>query len=186
MSVSQQQQSPEETTGERMLRVWRVIQTPVVLLALLGFLLLGGKWGWDRVTEPVPKYYDPCVETPIQGGQLQSSQIIVQVLNGSNQRGKAADVSQQLKSMGFKSGVGGNTEEKYAETTITGFSVDSPEVQLVAQHFTNAKVVGNGRQDHGVEVVIGENYESMVADAPSSMEYSAPTICLPNMPETAE
>ncbi|WP_162143142.1 LytR C-terminal domain-containing protein [Granulicoccus phenolivorans] len=179
-----QQQTPEETTGERLLRVWRVIQTPVVLLALLGLLLLGGKWGWDRVTEPVPKYYDPCVETPVQGGQLQSSQIIVQVLNGSDQRGKAGDVSQQLKSMGFKSGVGGNTDQKYAETTITGYSPDSPEVQLVAKHFKNAKVVGNGRQDHGVEVVIGADYDSMVSNAPSSLEYSAPTICLPKPPAT--
>lgn len=167
-------------------RIWRVVKTPVILLSLLGLVMLAGSWGWAAVTAPLPPpYVKPCVEQPVPDGKLKSEMISVRVLNASNKRGKAAEVSQQLKRQGFKVTRVGNAEDNQERSVVIGGSADAPEVQLVAAQFKNFETKGDNRADRTVEVLIGQNYEAMNGDAPIELQIDSPTICLPVPPTAA-
>ncbi|GAB3625072.1 hypothetical protein GCM10027418_31590 [Mariniluteicoccus endophyticus] len=165
-----------------------MLKTPLTLLLVLGLLLFAYKWGMAKVTAPLgPKYVKPCVQTPINNGVLDSSQVVVRVHNGSKLRGKAGDVSQQLRSHGFKVTKVGNAEQRSPKTQVIGFSADAPEVQLVAGWFTKAEKVGDAtRADHAVEVLIGNDYDAMQKQAPTTIPVGQPTLCLPEPPTTLE
>ncbi|GAB3705558.1 LytR C-terminal domain-containing protein [Mariniluteicoccus flavus] len=164
-----------------------MLKTPVTLLLLLGLLLFAYNWGMDRVTAPLgPKYVKPCVPQAIQGGKLESGQVLVRVHNASKLRGKAADVAQQLKSAGFRVTKVGNAENPSQKTRVVGFSADTPEVALVAGWFVNAEKAGDQRADHSVEVIIGNDYNGMQKQAPVNVPVSTPTLCLPEPPTTIE
>lgn len=160
-------------------RIWRIAKTPVILLSLLLLVFLGFRWGWAQVNKPITPYVEPCVVQPAPGGLLKSPMVSVRVLNASNKRGKAAEVSQQLKRQGFRVTRVGNAEENQEKSVIIGHAPDSPEVVLLQQQFVGFETAGDGRQDHSVEVRIGENYQEMVAEAPVELPIPAETICLP-------
>lgn len=167
-------------------RIWRIARTPVILLALLLLVLLAGRWGYAAVTAPLPPpYVAPCVDQRVPGGELRSEMISVKVLNASNKRGKAAEVSQQLKRQGFKVTRVANADENQEKSVIVGYATDSPEVELVAQQFKGFDKVADGRRDRSVEVRIGQNYDAMVGDAPTSRKISGDSICLPIPPTAA-
>lgn len=167
-------------------RIWRLAKTPVILLSLLLFVILAGYWGYSAMTAPMPPpYVAPCVNQSVPGGMLKSSMVQVRVLNASNKRGKAAEVSQQLKRQGFTVRGVGNADDNASDSVIIGAASDSPEVELVAQQFQGFERVSDGRRDRSVEVRIGQNYESMVADAPTEMQIGTDTICLPAPPTEA-
>lgn len=161
-------------------RIWRIARTPVILLSLLLLVLLSGWWGYNAMTAPLPPpYVAPCVERPLPGGVLKSEMVQVRVFNASTKRGKAAEVSQQLKRQGFNVTRVGNADENQEKSVIIGYADDAPEVQLVAQQFNGFERVGDGRRDRSVEVRIGQNYESMVGEAAKEFQTGAETICLP-------
>lgn len=167
-------------------RIWRLAKTPLILLSLLGLVMLAGSWGWAAVTAPLPPpYVKPCVEQPVPDGKLKSEMISVRVLNASNKRGKAAEVSQQLKRQGFKVTRVGNADENQETSVVVGGSADAPEVALVAAQFRGFETSGDGRKDRTVEVLIGQNYEAMIGDAPTELQIDSPTICLPVPPTAA-
>ncbi|MDO5499415.1 MAG: LytR C-terminal domain-containing protein [Propionibacteriaceae bacterium] len=167
-------------------RIWRIAKTPVILLSLLGLVLLAGSWGYAAMTAPLPPpYVNPCVDQPVPDGKLKSEMISVRVLNASNKRGKAAEVSQQLKRQGFKVTRVGNADDNQQRSVIIGAEANSPEVELVAAQFVGFDTEGDDRRDRSVEVRIGQNYESMVADAPIELQINATTICLPVPPTAA-
>ena len=63
----------------------RVLKTPVTLLVLLAVLLGGAWWGYKSVIAPPPEPpKDPCVMQSVNGGKLKSSQVTVNVYNGSS------------------------------------------------------------------------------------------------------
>lgn len=167
-------------------RIWPVAKTPLILLTLLVLVFLAGRWGYAAMTAPLPPpYVTPCVDLPVPGGVLKSELVSVRVLNASNKRGKAAEVSQQLKRQGFKVTRVGNAEENQEKSVVIGFAVDSPEVELVSRQFKGFEKVGDGRRDHSVEVRIGQNYDAMVGDAPTELKVPGETVCLPQPPTAA-
>ncbi|WP_432558782.1 LytR C-terminal domain-containing protein [Granulicoccus sp. GXG6511] len=167
-------------------RIWRIAKTPVILLSLLALVAVAWFWGYRAVTAPLPPpYVAPCVEQPVPDGKLKSEMISVRVLNASNKRGKAAEVSQQLKRQGFKVTRVGNADENQAKSVVIGGSADSPEVELVAAQFSGFETEGDNRKDRSVEVRIGQNYESMIGDAPTELQIDGTTICLPQAPTAA-
>lgn len=161
-------------------RIWHLAKTPIILLAMLVLIFLAGRWGYAAMTAPLPPpYVEPCVDQPAPGGVVKSKMVTVRVLNASNKRGKAAEVSQQLKRQGFTVTRVGNAEENQENSEIIGFAADSPEVELVSQQFKGFDKVTDGRRDHSVEVRIGQDYEAMVGEAPVEIAIDGETVCLP-------
>ena len=161
-------------------QLWRIAKTPTILLGLLLFVILAGAWGyWAMMKPPSPPPVAPCVVQPVPDGVLRSEMITVRVLNASNQRGKANEVARQLRVQGFNVTHIGNADEKQDQSVIIGVSPDIPEVQLVAAQFHGFATAGDDRADRTVEVRIGHNYDSMIAEAPTDMPIDTPTICLP-------
>ncbi|HHV22011.1 MAG TPA: LytR C-terminal domain-containing protein [Propionibacterium sp.] len=161
-------------------RIWRAAKTPVILLALLILVGVAGSWGYAAMTAPLPPpYVAPCVERPLPDGKLTSQMINVRVLNASNKRGKAAEVSQQLKRQGFNVTRVGNADQNQQKSVVIGESPDSPLVQLVAEQFQGFETQGDDRKDGTVEVLIGQDYESMIGDAPTELQLDVDRICLP-------
>lgn len=157
--------------------------TPLTLTACVNITVNTGPTmrGPSEASPRPSRASDGCVEQPIIDGKLRSDQVSVRVLNGSSRRGKAAEVSQQLKRQGFRVTRVGNAEDSVPETKVIGFSADSPEVVLVQSHFVGAKKAGGGTTDHIVVVVIGEDYQEMVSEAPNKLDVNTGTICLPGL-----
>lgn len=167
-------------------RIWRIAKTPLILLSLLLLVLLSGWWGYKAVTAPLPPpYVEPCVERPLPDGLLTSEMVQVRVLNASTKRGKAAEVSQQLKHQGFTVRGVGNADQNQDKSVIRGYAKNAPEVELVMKQFNGFEIEADGRKDRSVEVIIGQNYESMIADAPKELKTESQTICLPASPTPA-
>lgn len=167
-------------------RIWRVAKTPVILLALLLFITLAGFWGYSAMTAPLPPpYVAPCVDRSVPGGTLKSDMVSVRVLNASNKRGKAAEVSQQLKRQGFVVTRVANADQNQSKSAVIGAAVDAPEVELVAAQFPGYEKVADGRRDRSVEVRIGRDYEAMIGDAPTESQIGTESICLPVPPSAA-
>ncbi len=159
-------------------RIWRIAKTPVILLSLLLLVMLSGWWGYNAMTAP-------CVERPLPDGVLKSEMVQVRVHNASTKRGKAAEVSQQLKRQGFTVRGVGNADENQEKSVIKGYAKNAPEVELVLQQFNGFEVEADGRRDRSVEVIIGQNYDSMIAEAPRELQTGAQTVCLPASPTPA-
>lgn len=167
-------------------RTWRMAKSPVILLSLLILVVVAGLWGYQAMTAPPPPpYVAPCVERPVPDGKLTSDLVSVRVFNASNKRGKAAEVSQQLKRQGFTVTRVANADQKQQKSVVIGGSPDSPLVQLVAAQFNGFDVQGDNRKDGTVEVRIGQDYDSMIATAPTELQVNAASLCLPVAPTAA-
>ena len=94
-------------------------------------------------------------------------------------------MSQQLKKQGFKVTKVANADAPQPKSVVRGFSPDTPEVNLVVGQFKNFTKAGDGRADHSVDVVIGQDYDSMIDNAPTSIKISGNTVCLPKPPTAA-
>lgn len=167
-------------------RIWPAAKTPIILLALLALIFFAARWGYAALTEPPPPpYVEPCVDQPAPDSLVHSKMVTVRVLNASNKRGKAAEVSQQLKRQGFNVTRVGNANANQEKSMIVGFAADSPEVELVSHQFKGFETVGDGRVDHSVEVLIGQDYDAMIGDAPVELKIDGTTVCLPKPPTAA-
>ncbi len=74
----------------------------------------------------------------------------------------------------------GNTDVEVGATQIVGASPNNPEVKLVAGFFKGAKVTGDNRVDHTVEVRVGNPATGFNAKAPRSLAVDSSTVCLPS------
>ncbi|HMQ35940.1 MAG TPA: LytR C-terminal domain-containing protein [Micropruina sp.] len=167
-----------------MRQIIRMFKTPLTLLALTALVAFGGIWGYHNATAQIPpRPPEPCVKTEV-GGKLTPHYVTLRVLNAGLQGGLAKRVSGALRSYGFNIFKVNNTEERLADTVIVGNSPDSPEVKLVAGFFKNAKVAGDGRIDHMVDVLLGDNYQGRVTKPKESIAVSGP-VCLPALPASA-
>ncbi|MFT4294366.1 MAG: LytR C-terminal domain-containing protein [Micropruina sp.] len=158
-----------------------MIKTPLTLLALAGLVAFGGIWGYRNATAQIPpRPPEPCVSTNV-GGTLTPHYVTLRVLNAGLQGGLAKRVSSAMRSYGFNILKVNNTDQRLTDTLIVGNSPDSPEVKLVAGFFKNAKVQGDGRIDHVVDVLLGDSYAGRVTKPKESIAVSGP-ICLPALP----
>lgn len=169
-----------------MQRYARMLATPVTLLALLAFLVLGARWGYKNVMAPLPPPpLAPCVEQSV-GKALSTKQVGVKIYNGGSTHGLATKVAAQMRNAGFTVTKTGNTEVEVNHTQVIGADVNNPEVKLVAGFFKNAQVKADGRADHSVEVLVGNKNTGFTASAPKQVSVDGPTVCLPPAVATPE
>lgn len=162
-----------------MQRYVRMFGTPITLLVLLGILIFGAKWGYQNVVAPPPAPpQTPCVDQNV-GKALTTKQVTVKVYNGGRKTGLAGKVSAQLRAKGFIIGRTANTETRVTTTQIIGADPNNPEVKLVAGFFKGAKVTGDNRLDHTVDVLVGNEATGFTATAPTSIAVPTGTVCLP-------
>ena len=167
-----------------MRQVIRVAKTPVTLIALLALVVFGGLWGFRNATAAIPpRAPEPCVNTDV-GGRLVPQNVTVRTLNAGLRGGLAKRVSTSLRSQGFYIVKVNNSEERLAQTVVVGNSKDSPEVQLVAGFFKDAKVQGDGRVDHVVDVLIGDDFAGYRTNPKTFIAVTGP-VCLPALPDAA-
>lgn len=161
----------------------RVLKTPVTLLALLALVTFGGLWGYRNATAAIPpRAPDPCVMTDV-GSSLKPQHVQVRTLNAGLRGGLAKRVSTRLRSVGFFILRVNNSPERLAKTVIVGNAKDSPEVLLVAGFFKDATTQGDGRADHVVDVLIGDDFAGYTSDPKTSISVKG-QVCLPKMPSS--
>jgi len=162
-------------------QVGRVIKTPLTLLALLALVVFGGWWGLRNATAAIPpRPPQPCVNTNVNG-KLTPNHVTVRTLNAGLRGGLAKRVSTSLRSQGFYIVKVNNSDERRAQTVIVGNAKDSPEVRLVAGFFKNATTQGDGRVDHVVDVLLGDDFAGYVLEPKTFVPVNGP-VCLPAMP----
>ncbi len=167
-------------------RIFRLVRTPLTLLILLGVLLYGAWWGYTNIIRPVPELPpEPCVEQTVPKGQLKTSQVVVRIYNGGDRKGLAADVGRSLRGKGFRVTLTTNTVEKIAKTVIVGANPKDPEVAFVKTFFKDATVRGDGRADHTVDVLVGNKYGGFNKNAKAVYTVNSTTVCLPPQNQTA-
>ncbi|MFZ1385592.1 MAG: LytR C-terminal domain-containing protein [Propionicimonas sp.] len=156
----------------------RVLKTPVTLILLLALVGFAAIWGYEHATAPTPaRQAAPCVMTDV-GGSLTPKKVHVRILNGGTKGGLAKTTQLYLNSYGFVVIRVNNTEEHIAKTVVVGNSVDDPEVKLVLGFFSDATARADGRADHVVDVLVGDQFATPKKPAAKSVPVSGP-ICLP-------
>ena len=164
-----------------MQRYVRLFGTPITLLVLIGILIFGARWGYKNVVAPAPPPpLVPCTNQNV-GKALKVSQVTVKVYNGGTKAGLASTVAAQLRAVGFNVSKTGNTEVEVNQTQIIGADANNPEVKLVAGFFKNATRQGDGRVDHVVDVLLGDDFAGMATNPKTSIAVNGP-VCLPPLP----
>ncbi|MCL1923769.1 MAG: LytR C-terminal domain-containing protein [Propionibacteriaceae bacterium] len=174
-------------TGDikQLLRKWSTLVTLVVLLSLL---LVGVVWGYKTVTK-VPPGPEPIECQTSSMSVLEPKAVTVNVYNGGSMRGLAGRTATRLEGVGFIiDKIENKKDAKVLTVMVVGTSEDSPEVQLVAGMFKDPQIVGDGRVDHTVEVIVGNSFEEATAYAEQPkliIDIPSGTVCLPAPTQTA-
>ncbi len=166
-------------------KLWRTVRTPLVLLVLTAVVVLGAVWAWKEILKPpAAALPDACVTQPVQDGKLLSQQVTVSVDNAGSKRGLASQVARSLTQQKFVvTGVGNSTSIVTQDVVVVGYSVDAPEVKLVAAQFPKAEVRSDPKMtDHLVRVVVGDGFAGMKDKAAAAIAVDTPTVCLPALP----
>jgi len=157
-------------------QVIRVIKTPVTLIILLAILGYGAVWGYQQVTMPDNRKVATCVMTDV-GANLTPDRVTVRVLNGGEIGGLAKLMAGYLRSHGFRVIYYNNSDQRVPNTVVVGNSVDDPEVKLMLGFFTGSTAKGDGRADHGVDVILGDK-DTHIENPVASIPVTGP-VCLP-------
>lgn len=159
-------------------QIIRVLKTPVTLLLLLAFVGYGAAWGYEHATAPRPaRPATPCVPIDV-GDELTPSYVQVRVLNGGTRGGLAKTTATFLRAYDFRVVKVNNTDERLENTVIVGNSPDDPEVQLLLGFFKDATARGDGRADHVVDVLLGDNSSRITNPEVTAIPVDGP-VCLP-------
>ena len=162
-----------------MRQVIRVIKTPVTLIILLAILGYGAMWGYQHVTMPDNRKVETCVMTDV-GANLTPDKVTVRVLNGGEKGGLAKLMAGFLRAHGFRVIYYNNSDERVPNTVVVGSSVDDPEVTLMLGFFTGSTAKGDGRADHVVDVILGDQ-DTHIEEPVASVPVTGP-VCLPPIP----
>lgn len=138
----------------------------------------GGKTPGTTATTP------PCKEvTKIRKGErIDAADVIVNVYNAGSVPGQASGTLTALEAKGFQGGVADNapTGATAANVTILARNRQDPDVQLVAQQFLGDVAFGKDDLAPGVDVVVGDQFESVDAEAKTFfVEKTKVTECKP-------
>jgi hypothetical protein len=163
---------------DQLTQVIRILKTPVTLIALLALLFGAGYWGYKAVTTDTGKPDVKCVMTDV-GGELTPKSVQVRSLNAGASGGKAKETANFLRSYGFTVIRVNNADddELVAGTVVVGNAASDPEVRLVMQFFPGSVARGDGRDDHVVDVLIGQGYQT-AAKPVTTLKVDGP-VCLP-------
>ncbi|MFZ2623937.1 MAG: LytR C-terminal domain-containing protein [Propionibacterium sp.] len=151
--------------------------TPVILVVLVAMMAFGLWWGWKMLMHPIDNSSSGCVTK--SASTLTTSQVQIRVLNAGTVRGRAGDIATTLTSKGFSVVSTTNTSNQVSGTTVIGATADDPEVLLVAGFLPGAKLTGDGRSDHRVDVVVNDQFAGFTQDAPTTVNVPGGKICVP-------
>lgn len=174
---------------------WR---TPITLVVLLVVVLGAAYYGWQTVISPVTHTSSSETTGPHKvtvtvgvceksttlpkGTVVRSRSFKVNVFNSGTVSGKAGDVLSALHTKGFRIGIASNPPAGLKATNVTILTTHEgdPHVELVRDQFKGTvKVVPGPKLAPGVDVIIGNGFVGMNADAPESLTLKAPAdICV--------
>ena len=144
-----------------MTRIIRALKTPVTLLILMAFVGFAAKWGLENAREEIPERPRlPCVVEKI-GPKYKPEHAVVYVYNATDRNGLARRVGQVLLADGFQVLRRVNADERSEKTKVIGFAEDSPEVVLVRSYLPKAEFVADGRPDHSVDIILGDDFTEL-------------------------
>lgn len=156
-------------------------KTPITLVVLLVVLLGSAYFGWQSVTAapaksdtsttPTTTTHTTCTkQTHLRKGQrVKSSDITVNVFNAGSVTGLAAGTLGSLTAKGFLAGQATDAPArvKANDVVILDPATHSPQVKLVAKQFTGTVVISKGNLSPGIDVVIGDAFQSVNPQAKS-------------------
>ncbi len=158
------------------MRMFRLIATPVLLLALLGFLVWGASWGWKNLTAPLPSESPtPCVTK--KAAVITPGMVTVRVRNGGFTSGLATRVAGHLRSHGYKVLSVGNTEDRVKTTIVRGNADDEAMLTLLQSEFRGAVIEHDERVDGTVDVLVGTAYEGVNPKFKRQVETKGGVVC---------
>lgn len=151
------------------------------MVILLGILAGGGWWGWKSLINSSAE--PTCVEQKLANNRLVPKQVVLNVYNGGAKAGSAQRVADALKKRGFNISKIANEPkgDKIDVVSIRGASETAPEMLLVAGQLNQkALLIGDGRTDHTVDLVIGAGFGSVkLKGIPSVTVAPNANVCLP-------
>jgi hypothetical protein len=151
------------------------------MVILLGILAGGGWWGWKSLINSSAE--PTCVEQKLANNRLVPKQVVLNVYNGGAKAGSAQRVADALKKRGFNVSKIANEPkgDKIDVVSIRGASETAPEMLLVAGQLNQkALLIGDGRTDHTVDLVIGAGFGSVkLKGLPSDTVAPNANVCLP-------
>jgi len=151
---------------------------------MLVVLLTGGYYGVQQLISPLTATTTPCESTTVMGS-LSSDMVSVRVYNTGSKRGLAASLQTQLKGKGFDVPTVGNKSPAVVVTTIVGGASDAPEVRLVQGFFPGSTTESDGRTDHSVDVLVGDDFGTFDDQASTTIDVASAVICTPTGQVTA-
>lgn len=161
-------------------------RTLLTLAILVLLVVLGGAWGWAKVTAPLPKKEPApvCTAATVKAGDhVFPAQVTVSVLNASRREGLAGRTMSALKTGGFGVGDSGNAPNGTSVSNAQIWTSDphSPAVALVKAWLPGVKVVHRQVAEPGVVVVVGDKFKE-VGEGPTSITAGTDaTICSPTL-----
>lgn len=151
------------------------------MVILLGILAGGGWWGWKSLMSSSAE--PTCTEQKLTNNRLLPKQVVLNVYNGGARAGSAGRVADVLKKRGFNIDRVANEPkgDKTDVVALRGASATAPEMLLVAGQLNQkAQMIGDGRTDHTVDLVIGAGFGSVrLKGIPSVTVAPGTTVCLP-------
>lgn len=158
----------------------------LLTLGVLGLLLVvAAAWGFSALTRPFPQDDGPSVctdRTYAEGERVRRDDVVVSVLNAGSRNGLAGLTLNLFEEAGFAPGQEGNAPRR-ADVDVAQVWTDdprSPAVRLVASHLgEDVRVVRREPTTAGVQVVVGDGFEDLVAGERSVRAEAEAVVCGP-------
>jgi hypothetical protein len=164
------------------------LKTLLTLAVLMVLLLVGITWGWSAVRSPFPQKAAPkiCVRTALQpGDRVSAPQVTVSVYNASTRVGLAERTMSEFEDQGFGPGKVGNAAKGTSVLYAQVWTHDraNPAVQLVISRLgPRAHILEKPPVGPGITVVVGPQYDKLVAGKSSVKVKQPADICSPPSP----
>lgn len=160
----------------------------LLTLGGLGLLLVvAATWGWSTLTRPLPSDTNAiCTEKSYAAGDVIKRQdVTVSVLNAGSRNGLAGLTLNLFEEAGFARGQEGNATDdaKVARVQIWAEDRKDPAVRLVASHLgPGVRILLREPTTAGVQVVVGDGFEDLVAGDKSVKASDDVSVCGPVAP----
>lgn len=159
----------EDDVGHR--RIWRRMRTAVTLLVLIGLVVWAAWYAWQVVTEPAatadenePATSTAACAVAVPTDAPPPEEITVNIYNGTSRNGLASQVAREMREQGY---VILDVANDPLNRSITGVAEiraansDDVTVQWIMSQFPGAVFVADERTDEAIDVVLGEQFETI-------------------------
>jgi hypothetical protein len=165
------------------------LRTPLTLLVLVGVVVGAGWYGWSQVQEPLDSPFGDsskeCVKRTVEEGRtLRPGQVVVNVYNAGSRDGLASTTLDALVRRGFVRGTSSNAPRRVnvAAVAVIDGDPDSAAARLLRAQFRGPVPLHRRPDlgDTGLDVVVGNDYRGLRANAPRSATVRSDTdVCVP-------